>query len=162
VVHAAWNADAIESLPSEANLVDLFEEHKERIDAELNARAADKPDKDLHRPIDNPVKMITSGPEERVETPFESSGKVRFQRRVEWWSNYRGLLYVFGHHFLPPERPRNSPQAFCVEYNVGKCWTERRETSAAGPFRRTRLAAFRFPERTVTFDDGSSEDWPVT
>ncbi|MDA0589380.1 MAG: metallophosphoesterase [Planctomycetota bacterium] len=161
VVHAAWNANAIESLPPEASVAELFKEHRARIDVELMARDADELERGLCHQIDNPVKMITSGPEERIETPFESSGKVRFQRRVEWWPDYRGPLCVFGHYSLPPERPRDNPLAFCVDFNVGKRWRERRETSATGPFRRTRLAAFRFPERVVMFDDGNSQLWSV-
>lgn len=159
VVHAAWSAGAIESLPREANVAELFEEHKARIDAELDLSGAKVSVRELRHQIDNPVKMITSGPEERVETSFESSGKTRSQRRVEWWPDYRGPLCVFGHYSLPPERPRDSPHAFCVDFNVGKRWTERRETSATGPFCRTRLAAFRFPEQIVIFDDGESARW---
>jgi hypothetical protein len=160
VVHAAWDATAIESLPDKAVVADLFQEHAGRIEAAAESRNADDIERGLCHQNDNPVKMITSGPEERVEEPFESNGKVRYQQRVEWWPDYRGPLCVFGHYSLPPERPRDCRHAFCVDFNVAKRWTERRETSPSGPFRRTRLAALRFPEQVVMFDDGDSEPWP--
>lgn len=161
VVHAAWDAAAIESLPSEANVENLFKEHDARIGADLAGRGADYIECGLRYQNENPIKLITSGPEERVAVPFEASGKLRHQRRKEWWTEYRGPLCVFGHYSLPPDRHRDSSNAFCVDFNVGKRWTERRENSVSGPFRRTRLAALRIPERLVLFDDGESEPWAV-
>ena len=41
---------------------------------------------------------------------------------------------------------------FCVDYSVGARWAARR--NGEDPARRFKLAALRWPERTLVFDDG--------
>ena len=100
----------------------------------------------------NPVKLLSSGPEERTDKPIHASGKTRNERRVKWWTGYDGTFCVFGHYSIPGGQPRGKSSTFCVDYGVGKRWTERREGKTA-EFK-LRLAAFRWPERVVVFDEG--------
>ncbi len=43
-------------------------------------------------------------------------------------------------------------RAMCIDYSVGKRWKERLAPGFDGRFQ-TRLAALRFPDRTLVFDD---------
>jgi hypothetical protein len=75
---------------------------------------------------------------------------------VFWWKQYRAAPFcVFGHYSLPNGESRGHESAFCVDFGVGKRWTQRRAANRVdGPWR---LAAIRFPERLVVFDDGHLE-----
>lgn len=130
--------------------------------------------KDVAWQMANPVRILTSGVERQTATPFFSSGKWRMVERVAWWNEYRHETpVVMGHYWrwpLPVDRStpaRTGPDIFagtstgqalgprsnvyCVDYSIGRRFQER----ARGEAFRTRLAALRWPERTLTFDDGS-------
>jgi hypothetical protein len=119
----------------------------------------------------NPVRILTSGPERATPRQFFSTGKWRFCDRVTWWSEYaETTAVVFGHYWRglreeDPDKPdlfegvatadwlgpkRN---AYCIDFSVGRRFKERRLGSR--PYQ-TRLGALRWPERTVTFDDGET------
>jgi hypothetical protein len=84
--------------------------------------------------------------------PIHSGGKIRNERRVLWWGDYVGPFCVFGHYSILDGEPRGGGSAFCVDYGIGQRWKERREGKTSGfSFR---LAAVRFPEKVVVFDDG--------
>jgi hypothetical protein len=122
----------------------------------------------------NPVRILTSGVERQTSTPFFSSGKWRMVERVAWWDEYQDETpVVIGHYWrwpVPVDRqifgkagtdlfagttveqglgPRGN--VYCVDYSVGRRFQERLR---GGPFL-TRLAALRWPERSIAFDDGS-------
>lgn len=123
----------------------------------------------------NPVKLLTSGAE--VEVPvgshFYVSGKWRFVTRDRWWRRPVDRPTVVGHYW----RRRGAPipgkldvwddvpafswagNVFCVDYSVGRRYAERHR----GRDGRTiafdgGLAAMRWPERVLVFDD---RDAPV-
>ena len=125
--------------------------------------------------MSNPVRVPTSGVEQLAEAPFFASGKWRMVDRVPWWRHYADdVPVIFGHYWrwarpeaLPPGAigsrylfggiaanqwlgPRGT--AFCVDFSVGARYRERQE-KPAGPFQ-GRLAAVRWPERELVFDDG--------
>ena len=103
----------------------------------------------------NPAKLLTSGPERRAKNPVESSGKLRYCERVEWWRECdQPEMCVFGHYGIMPGHERGRGNAFCVNYAVGKRHLER--LKGMQPFK-TKLAALRLPERQVVFDDGTTE-----
>jgi Calcineurin-like phosphoesterase len=122
----------------------------------------------------NPIRILTSGVERQTTTPFFSSGKWRMVERVAWWDEYQDETpVVMGHYWrwpVPVDRqvfgkagvdlfagttveqglgPRAN--VYCVDYSVGRRFQERLR---GGPFL-TRLAALRWPERSIAFDDGS-------
>ena len=103
----------------------LYKEHYELI--EDSFPDLDDIDEGLEHQNRNPVKKLTSGPEERIENPIEAAGKTRYEKRVHWWKNYQNAFCVFGHYSIPDGNPRGGEAAFCVDYGVGKRWTERRE-----------------------------------
>lgn len=133
--------------------------------------------------IGNPYKVLTSGREEPIplEELFYVGGKWRFVTRSAWWNHYRDEpAVVVGHYWrrraapvhgkvdtwnaVPPfgwAGPRGN--VFCVDYSVGRRFLERwqrEETGESGSPERWigSLAALRWPERVLVFDD---QDEPV-
>jgi hypothetical protein len=117
--------------------------------------------------LDNPIKLLTSGAERAVAPGkhFYVGGKWRFVQRDRWWRNPIDKPTVVGHYW----RRRGAPidgkvdvwdelppfawagNVYCVDYSVGRRFKERhhgkRDDFAGG------LAALRWPERTLVFDD---------
>ncbi len=132
---------------------------------------------DAHYQMSNPVRVVTSGVERATAQPFYAGGKWRFVERVPWWRTYHGHVpVVFGHYWrawspsLPQTLGRSEPNLFdgaapdawqlnedgtevgiCIDYSVGARYAERRAGRRA-PFG-GRLAALRWPERELVFDD---------
>jgi hypothetical protein len=130
--------------------------------------------RDEARQMLNPMRVLTGGVERCAQTPFFASGQWRFTERVRWWDSYRDETpVVVGHYwrqFLPLQRHAMgkggpdlfegvAPNAwlgargnvFCVDFSVGGRWQER---LGSRPGERTRLAALRWPERELVFDNG--------
>jgi hypothetical protein len=123
-----------------------------------------------------PYRVLTSGREEAIpdDMPlFYVGGKWRVVRRARWWSAYHDApAVVVGHYWrrrgsrgtgrpnlweaVPPfgwAGPEGN--VFCVDYSVGRRFLERwerPEATAAGEYRGG-LAALRWPERVLVFDD---------
>lgn len=154
VVHACWQNEMLALARQATNAVALCHTYAERIDQEARGRTGlDAIDLALLHQNRNPVKLITSGPEERSETPFEAAGRIRYERRVLWWNNYHDVFCVFGHYSVSDGASRGNESSFCIDYGVGKRWTERQAGKTNGFV--WKLAALRYPERIVVFDDGS-------
>lgn len=155
VVHACWDDRMIEQTRGRDCVLELYQQFTEQIDREHVSPELDDIDRRLQHQNRNPVKVLTSGPEERSATEELAGGRWRYEKRIHWWLDYEGPFCVFGHYGIPEQRiegvQRESKHAFCVDYKVGGRWKERREGLVAGF--RTRLAAFRFPERSVVFDE---------
>lgn len=156
IVHACWQREMVDLARTASDAVELYREHAEMIEAALDGRDLDKIDRGLEHQNRNPVKVLTSGLERRTETPFEASGKLRYEARVAWWTEYRDQpLCAFGHYAQIAPRQDANGRAVCVDFGVGQRWVERGRTGAAGPFE-TKLAALRLPERLLIFDDGQT------
>ncbi len=147
----------------------------------LEDRAAEPPFLHAHaefesvRQMMNPLRVLTSGVERKGKAPFYSSGKWRFAERVQWWDEYdEATPVVVGHYwrrFAAIDRAalgKGDPDlfdgvqadawhgrrrnVFCVDFSVGGRWTARKGISAQeSDFK---LAALRWPECSVQFDDG--------
>jgi len=124
-------------------------------------------EEDLAHQVGNPVKVLTSGVE--VEVPagahFYTGGKWRFVARDRWWKRGTDRPTVVGHYW----RRRGAPPpgkvdvwddvptfgwlggVYCVDYSVGRRFVQRAEGRVANFD--GGLAALRWPERTVVFDD---------
>ena len=123
----------------------------------------------------NPLKVLTSGVERKGHAPFFASGKWRFVERVGWWDDYAETIpVVVGHYWRrasPVDRAalgKGDPDlfgaidplrwhgkhgnVFCVDFSVGGRWAARKKGAATG--NDYKLAALRWPERTLRFDDG--------
>lgn len=158
VVHAYWDQDAISRVRGEPDVKALFKQYESQIAVECAMDASiDETDQGLRHQNDNPVKLLTSGPERRVDTPFEASGKLRYEGRVKWWETHDDSqnLTVFGHYSLGQE-VRRSGSAVCCDYGVSKRYKERLKPSFDGTYE-LRLAAIRVPEQVVVFDNGTQE-----
>jgi hypothetical protein len=169
VVHACWDDDKIALARHATSTNELYHEHRRRIDESIRHRGLPDSLAPLARQNDNPVKLLTSGPEAQADQPFEAMGQLRHERRIAWWRDYAGPLCVFGHYWrilLPHEIdgdrlftgiPLNATlgkgDAMCIDYSVGKRFLERAAPGFNGVFQ-TRLAALRLPERLLIFDEG--------
>lgn len=123
----------------------------------------------------NPLKVLTSGVELRGRVPFFSGGKWRFAERMPWWDTYaQATPVVVGHYWRrvhPIDRKavgkgdvdlfeNTHPfdwhglrgNVFCVDFSAGGRWLERKSGAVVG--HDFKLAALRWPERVLQFDDG--------
>ncbi|MSR32351.1 MAG: hypothetical protein EXR99_12700 [Gemmataceae bacterium] len=175
VVHACWDSACIELVRQETCVREAFDRHMARIDRELESRPeVDNIDRSLRRQNFNPVKVLTSGPEFRANKPFEANGKVRNNERRRWWMEYRNEAFcVFGHYWrtLVPglsngrhlfddhmaEQALGPGYSMCIDYSVGGRWKERIASEYQGKFI-TRLAALRWPEKVLFYENGQSYD----
>ncbi|MBP47908.1 MAG: metallophosphoesterase [Myxococcales bacterium] len=116
----------------------------------------------------NPIRALTSGLErplmEHEQADFKG-GKWRYLRRLAWWEHYeQNPAVVVGHYWRSrsavqddnwaTERPTDwaGPRGnvFCLDYSVGLRFAER---SVGRSEFRGGLAAMRWPERLLVFDD---------
>jgi hypothetical protein len=127
------------------------------------------------RQNNNPLRVLTSGLEEPARKPAWAGGKWRMTNRSRWWQQYlEEPAVLIGHYWRRDARatPANvtgdwdypledygsydwmGPRGnvFCVDYAVGGRYLERARGGRA-PFK-CRLAAMRWPERELVFDDG--------
>lgn len=153
VIHACWNDEMLSFARCASNVVSLYHDHADRIAHGIKSHGSlDSIDEGLRHQNCNPVKVLTSGPEERVEIPIEAGGRLRYERRVEWWHTYQGVLCVFGHYGIRDGNDRHTGATLCVDFGVGKRWTERVEGKSENF--NWRLAALRVPEMDFVFDNG--------
>ena len=153
-IHACWDDAAIAVVRESDDAKALCETHEARIDAELDGEESlDEVDTNLAHQNLNPVRMTTSGPEERAPERHFAGGKWREEQRVRWWDGLAAEpVCVFGHYSMPVDQPHDFGGAICVDYGVGRRAKERVEVGDNGPFVTTRLAALRWPEREMVFD----------
>lgn len=129
--------------------------------------------RDVCAQMSHPVKVLTSGVEREAIEPFHASGKWRFTNRVAWWDDHDDRVPVaIGHYWRRVPAPATNDEGlftgipafawmgrhhnvFCVDYSVGARWEERRDGLAPGS--RCKLAALRWPERTLMFADGTRQ-----
>jgi hypothetical protein len=123
----------------------------------------------------NPLKVLTSGVELRGGVPFFSGGKWRFAERMPWWDTYAQLTpVVVGHYWRrvrqidrkavgkgdvdlfenihPFDWHGQLDNVFCVDFSAGGRWLERKSGAVVG--HDFKLAALRWPEKVLQFDDG--------
>jgi hypothetical protein len=128
-----------------------------------------------HRQMLNPLKVLTSGVERKGSIPFYSGGKWRFAERAAWWDAYSDRTpVVVGHYWRRAHRSNHAAigkgdadlfegthpfawhgqqgNVFCVDFSAGGRWLERKTGARVG--HRFKLAALRWPERLLQFDDG--------
>jgi Calcineurin-like phosphoesterase len=123
----------------------------------------------------NLLKLVTSGPEAPSEQPIWAGGRWRMTQRARWWNDYGDPpAVVMGHYWRLDARaqpaevtgdwdyplgdygpyewmgPRRN--VFCIDYSVGGRYAER--ARGGQPPYQTRLAALRWPDRELVFDDG--------
>ena len=116
----------------------------------------------------NPVRALTCGSESPAAAPHYAGGRWRFVVRTPWWQDYRDApAVVIGHywrrwrgeHPLFPCPPQHwfgaRHNVFCCDYAVGARWCDRK-AGIAPQHSAYRLAALRWPEKTLVFDDGET------
>ena len=149
-------------------------EDKQRQPPFLHARAEHEANKQML----NPLKVLTAGVERTGKQPFFAGGKWRFSDRVAWWDEYdQAIPVVVGHYWRrlnPMDRADVGKEdvdlfadisplhwhgkrgnVFCIDFSVGGRWAARKAGGDLG--RDFKLAALRWPENVLQFDDGSSQ-----
>lgn len=128
------------------------------------------------RSIMHPIRSLTGGIEQLDSKPFYAGGRWRYTRRCAWWRGYQDKTpVIFGHYWrswyhkregiangtaLFPEAGNRwvgaNQTAFCIDFSVGARWRDRKNgiLSQKSAFR---LAALRWPERVLVFDNGDVE-----
>lgn len=122
----------------------------------------------------NPLRMLTSGLEQKCSEGFYAGGKWRFVERCTWWNDYQeDVPVVIGHFWrkmhneavekttennvfegvAPLEWHGNKNNVFCVDYSVGGRFIERNKDGVE-PGENTVLAALRWPENELVLEDG--------
>lgn len=201
VVHAAWVSDNIEIIRNyplgsaretyndiekkidesirESGLLKAYhEETKNWISAQENPHYKDIPflentaNYNLAHQMNNPIRVLTSGVEQKCEVPFFSGGKWRFVERYTWWDKYEEDKPVVVGHFWrrmneeeeqdkiaenifngisPFEWHGKKNNVFCVDFSVGGRFKERRKGNVG---ENTYLVALRWPEKILVLEDG--------
>jgi hypothetical protein len=124
-------------------------------------------EEDAAHQVRNPIKLLTSGAEVPVAegAHFWVGGKWRFVARDRWWRRPVDRPTVVGHYWRrrgPPIPGKVdvwddvpafawSSGVYCVDYSVGRRYAERARGRSSGFD--GGLAALRWPERHVVFDD---------
>ncbi len=141
----------------------------------LHARAEHEANKQML----NPLKVLTSGVERTGKRAFFAGGKWRFSDRVAWWDEYdQEIPVVVGHYWRrlnameqasvgkedldlfqdisPLHWHGKRHNVFCADFSVGGRWAARK--SGDSLHEHFKLAALRWPERELLFDDGTRQD----
>ncbi|MFZ6742789.1 metallophosphoesterase [Undibacterium sp. JH2W] len=124
----------------------------------------------------NSLRVLTSGVEREWHSTFYSGGKWRFVGRVPWWNEYESQVPVIvGHYWRrfssfdraqvgkgdadlfedtkPSSWHGKYGNVFCVDFSVGGRWSARKKNPLSVSTH-YKLAALRWPERSLQFDDG--------
>jgi Calcineurin-like phosphoesterase len=203
IVHAAWIPESIQLIRkhSEADAVTLYQEYEQRIEQDVLASGLKKAvteelraygamrthpyasmpylpnlaEYDEIYQMGNPVRVLTSGVEQRSDHPYYVGGKWRMVRREPWWKSYsEAVPVVMGHYWrcvdaatqhlvnrgdrdlfaghAPDDWLGPLRNVYCVDFSVGGRYKER-DLGHHGAWG-TRLAALRWPERELVFDEG--------
>jgi hypothetical protein len=126
-------------------------------------------EEDVAHQARNPIKLLTSGAEVPVADgkAFFVGGKWRFVTRDRWWRRPVDRPTVVGHYWRrrgPPIEGKLdvwddvppfawSGGVFCVDYSVGRRYAERANGRTHATGFDGGLAALRWPERVLVFDD---------
>lgn len=203
LVHASWWPDAIGSLRAAGNAgnLSLYESAAARIEQELvdqgvaqreaNERAhyaedlkdgQGKPpllpglaEANLRRNLDNPIRVLTFGPDKLATQPYYVMERWRMAERDRWWERYDDSVpVVMGHYWrkyepvaatiapsMPPSFDPGLPatawmgprrNVYCVDFSVGARFVERSRGQATF---RTHLGALRWPECQLVIETGA-------
>jgi len=75
VVHACWDDSMVEIARQSSDVLKLYHQQKDQIDADHKSKPKlDMIDRGLEQQNRNPVKVLTSGKEERIAIPFWAQG----------------------------------------------------------------------------------------
>lgn len=167
LVHACWHGEHVNRLRGHSDVVEVYRQYTHDIDRALEREGVtEHGQRKLARQNRNPVKVLTSGLEER-RTLGDPGPRQHWEVRAAWWNHYHDpVLCVFGHYWrqsvhgdhdslhlfrnIGPNARLGRGWAMCLDYSVGKRYRERRP--GAGVYH-TSLAALRWPERVLVFDN---------
>jgi hypothetical protein len=134
----------------------------------------------LRRNLDNPVRVMTFGPDRLATRPYYVMERWRMAERDRWWDHYTDdTPVVIGHYWrklqpnaaVPQVGPKMPPvfdadlppgawlgpkrNVFCVDFSVGARFAERHRGAMQFD---THLGALRWPESQVVLETGQIVD----
>lgn len=164
--HAPWFDDYLDEQKQHAHSL----ENPTQAPPMLAATAAH----DVYRSSRHPVRALTCGIEAAAAEPFFAGGRWRFSVRNPWWDSYQDHTHVVvGHywrHWQQAEVPKHREgmftvaphqwhgarkNVFCIDFSVGARWRDRKRQIPPCQSE-YRLAALRWPEKTLVFDNGET------
>ncbi len=156
IVHACWNDHMIDVARGSTETLALMKQGAEHAAATIKRLGiTERTERKLIEQNENPVKVLTSGLEQRGRPSETESNSHRLEERVQWWRWYFGPeLCVFGHY----GHSQRSGRGYCVDYGAGYRYQERFEPQFSGHHQKYRLAAYRYPDGTMLFEDGTSPE----
>ncbi len=165
VAHACWDGQHAEALRGMRCALDAYQHGGEQIAARLDAAQVTNPtERNLAQQNGCPVRVFTSGKEQRADQPFFAGERLRHEARVPWWNDYTDEPFVvFGHYSKTDPKSQNSAgiplfpadptqpvnRTLCIDFGVGGRAAQRRN---GGPDGTLHLAALRWPEGEVVLD----------
>ena len=177
VVHACWHQKSVDLLKAyDDDVVNVYHQFADSIDRQ-NREEPNPLLADLRKQNDNPIKVLTSGLEEKAKKTYFAGGIERRLTRTAWWRTYKGKPTIIGHYWrrikpnaMPPDK-KHAPNIFendppfewlnnrvmCIDYSVGGRFTERHAGLAPGALS-LHLCALRVHNSgwRLQFDDGRS------
>jgi len=119
---------------------------------------------------DNPVKVLTSGPEQVSHTEPLFKERWRLLERRRWWSSYGELPVIVGHYWRSITLQRRgfwdgidpfswigeTRRVFCVDYSVGRRYKDRVDPAPHSPATDLGLAAMLWPDAATALEPGWS------
>ena len=179
-LYLAFEQQTLAAIPS--SLADAASAEKRRVGTALFDPAQKVPFlpnlalEDETYQMGNPIRVVSSGVERSTAgRPFFAGGKWRMVERIPWWREYADdKPVIIGHYWRWYSRegqqryardeedlfaqagPANwldaRERVYCTDFSVGARFQEIRDGFAPGTY--TRLAAVRWPEREVVFENG--------
>ena len=194
VVHACWHEESVQTLKKgNQDIMERYRELEEQLSTQAPSKAhipterdatpqeiAQNQKRDLFLQNNNPIKVLSSGIEQRAKKVMYIGGSPRYTSRKHWWKQYQGPPVVFGHYWRRRSEQRigeNNPldmrktpppyvfsdyssyawlnQCFCVDYSVGARYAERANQQTLGSTG-AYLCALRThgTKYSLLFDDG--------
>lgn len=164
VQHAPWFEQYLEEQRLHAEQL----EDIQQVPPMLEATSAH----DVFRSSFHPIRALACGIEKRAVEPFFASGRWRFSIRYPWWEDYEDDMPVVVGHYWRQWQPRfvakyragmftvpahhwhgKRKNVLCIDFSVGARWRDRKRNISAS-LSNYRLAALRWPEKVLVFDNG--------
>lgn len=198
IVHAAWdnkrieyvkkiplgqvaneyiqNEENIDNEIRSSGLLDAYKEEQKKWGKEQASEKGVLPflettaQYNLAHQMRNPLRVLTSGVEEKATEGYYASGKWRFVQRCAWWDSYQDdVPVIVGHYWRKLKSSTSDHESlfnnieaiswhgkknnvFCVDYSVGGRFKERNSKKTLGGD--TTLAALRWPENELMLEHG--------
>ena len=115
IVHACWHQPSIDLLRYEnKSTMEVYNQYNDQFINTILPVTPDKVEQDLYKQNQNPIKVLTSGLESKLEAneePYYAGNTLRFLKRDPWWRKNKGQKkIIFGHYWRRGIVAKNVPE----------------------------------------------------